>query len=265
MKLRLALFVAIIFLSVFEIQAQPGVYQGFSSFNKCISFAKDEIIFVGTVESIESVDSNELLAEILPNTHLNTRVKVVVEKIINGKLDKKKVEFFTGIFLPDLKVGLPRMFVIRKIANLKKSKSIFISERWSDKTFGGLYIKAALKEILISAISGKVIQRKNNSPLIRINEQHPEFVNNNDLVSPVDGITVEAIRLKDRKSFQTKTDKNGDYKLFDLEAGSYKIRLIPPKGFQEVENGFKDVTYKIQDDNERDRCYRQIFFELKKQ
>lgn len=264
MKSRLALFVAILFLSVFEIQAQPGLYQGFSSFSKCLSFAKDEIIFVGRVESIERVDSSKSLADILPDARLDTKVKVFVEKVINGKLYKKRVEFFSGVFLPDLEVGFPRIFVIRKIANLKKSKSIFISERWSDKTFGGRQIQSALKEIFISAFSGKVVQRKSNSPLIRVNEQHPEFVNNNNLFTPVDGITVEAIRLKDGKSFQTKTDANGDYKLFDLEAGSYKIHLIAPKGFQEAENGFKDVIYKIQDENDRDRCYRQVFFELEK-
>lgn len=275
MKSQILLFLIVLFLSVFETQAQPlgRPYRGFSLDNQCLSFEKDDVVFAGRIVSIVELSNRKGLPDVLKDIpEYNLKVKVSVGKVLNGKLSKKTIFFFTGSGggADDLEVGEYRIFSVTDVTNMSKS---FVSNGWSSflldndrKENNSVFseMETRLKEILISAISGKVVLRKDNSQeALLFFGMRIQNVNDRDLFTPIEGITVEAIRLKDGKSFRTQTDANGDYKLFDLEAGSYKIRLIAPEGFQEVKHQNENVIYKIQADGERDRCYRQVFLELK--
>jgi hypothetical protein len=270
MKFKLTLFVVIVFLTVNETQAQPSPYRAFSPNDHCLSFAKDEVIFLGRLVSFNWVPSSSLISD--SNDGSSTlKVTISVKKILNGKLDKKEnIEIFTKVFRPGLQEGDTRIFVASEFINSHNIKFL-VTDRWSqtlsvsnEKDQSNIFsnIHHKLKEVLISAIIGRVVQQKVNPSFLNASFLNPNL-NDSNVFHPMEGIKIKAIRIKDGKSFQTKTDADGRYKFLDLAEGAYEIRLISPKGFQEVDNGYRNIIYKIQNERERNRCYRQVFFELK--
>lgn len=238
MKTQIFLFLAILFLTAMDLQAQPGCRGKFSPYNICQSdYAQADYIFYGKITSSGKIDHNISINR--RTAFYKTAVKI--EKSFKGEPPPGEIEIYLDYGL--ICDGAPAPDS-EYIFNVKKTnldgRQAYYSEYISRPVTN--YSPEALKEVFSgiqsvldnkkeNILEGIIFERLATSRQISLkNEEADRYFLNLGSFEPVADILIEAVSEQDKKVYRTKSKADGTYKIENIPPGKYKFRVYLATG-----------------------------------
>jgi hypothetical protein len=261
MKNIIALVVLLLIFAA-TLVAQPQNYNGFYPYQTCSFSPTANVILSGRIVSSEFVETPSLRQIAIYKS------KVMVEKKFKGS-SKETIEILwgeDGLFF-DLKKGDERIFIVTAVK--LNNSNVFLSRKWSRRLNN---YSEREKDNIYSLINSRIKQYPKSPPLVGVvaeNKSSSATQSNKNFTTfgfdytgfnLMKGITIEAKRKTDGKTFRVKTNKEGQYFLNELLDGDYYIYPLFPPEYEKVSQAYLYMLYKVSTDS----CHDLTVFRMNK-